>query len=187
MALTSDKSAPASMPPRMASVSHPDWCRICPVAVVSSHGPRAGSTCSHALGVVSNTPVSVTFQPGCACLQTWDRQVKSSSRASSLKVPRHSRYSSSERCVPFCLACASYLGGRCWHEHGVLAQVNPSRKADDGWTSCKYRGAIPLWRMLHAWACLKMEGCILCHGFDGGRHAPMLRASTVTLMQPPAF
>ena len=47
-------------------------------------------------------------------------------------------------------------------------QVNPSRKADDGWTSCKYRGSPPLLQMLQAQASFKMQGCILCHGSENG-------------------
>lgn len=48
-------------------------------------------------------------------------------------------------------------------------QVNPSRKADDGWTSCKYRGSpLLLQMMLQAPVSFKVQGCILCHGSDNG-------------------
>ena len=139
-------------------MSHGGGSKICTGRKTHYSGLMAGCMCSHALVCCENTAPFPDALQTCAALQIWVRRAKSSSKSNFLRVRPRSQSSSSERCVFVCTTLCSQLVSDVGMNFTILLQVNPSRKADDGWTSCKYRGSLPCLQFFHAAVSSKIGG-----------------------------
>jgi len=151
-----------SMPTELAPTSHGGGSEIYSGRKIRYSGLMANCMCSHALACCENIAPFPDALQTCVPLQIWVRPAKSSSKSNSSKVRPRSQSSSNERCVFVCLSLCSQLVSDVGMKFTILLQVNPSRKADDGWTSCKYRGSLPFLQILHAAVSSKKWRVVYC-------------------------